>query len=216
MRAFVLSIESSTICPKIYAQRARYVVFGHAKTSTAWWRHQMETFSALLAICAGNSPVTGEFSAQRPVTRSCDVFFDLHLKTRLSKQSRGWWFGTPSRPLWRHCNGFTHNPDWGIYAVAIGALTDMAKYVIHENRINRFNCFIFPFTAHRPSPPPHLPSKIRNFKNLTHNFLCEINTIDSLKSTLYKITRKLCGEPESRAPRYDCQMTAGRASIAMV
>ena len=22
-----------------------------------WWRHQMETFSALLALCAGNSPV---------------------------------------------------------------------------------------------------------------------------------------------------------------
>ena len=35
-----------------------------------WWRHQMETFSALLAICAGNSPVTGEFPAQRPVTQS--------------------------------------------------------------------------------------------------------------------------------------------------
>ena len=41
-----------------------------------WWRHQMETFPALLAICAGNSPVTGEFPAQRPVTRSFDVFFD--------------------------------------------------------------------------------------------------------------------------------------------
>ena len=34
----------------------------------------METFSALLAICAGNSPVPGEFPAQRPVTRSFDVF----------------------------------------------------------------------------------------------------------------------------------------------
>ena len=38
-----------------------------------WWRHQMETFSALLAICAGNSPVPGEFPAQRPVTRNLDV-----------------------------------------------------------------------------------------------------------------------------------------------
>ena len=45
----------------------------------AWWRHQMVTFSALLAPCAGNSPVTGEFPAQWPVTRSFDVFFDLHL-----------------------------------------------------------------------------------------------------------------------------------------
>ena len=41
----------------------------------AWLRHQMEAFSALLAICAGNSPVPGEFPAQRPVTRSFDVFF---------------------------------------------------------------------------------------------------------------------------------------------
>ena len=40
----------------------------------AWWRHQMETFSALLAICAGNSPVPGAFPTQRPVTRSFDVW----------------------------------------------------------------------------------------------------------------------------------------------
>ena len=68
----------------------------------AWWRHQMETFSASLAICAGNSPVPGEFPAQRPVTRSFDVFFDLRLNKQLSKHSRDWWFETLSRPLWRH------------------------------------------------------------------------------------------------------------------
>ena len=44
----------------------------------------------LLAICAGNSPVPGEFPAQRPVTRSFDVFFDLHPNKRLSKQWWGW------------------------------------------------------------------------------------------------------------------------------
>ena len=44
----------------------------------------MKTFSALLAICAGNSPVTGEFPAQRPVTRGFDVFFDLRMNKRLS------------------------------------------------------------------------------------------------------------------------------------
>ena len=47
----------------------------------------METFSVLLAICAGNSPVPGEFPAQRPVTRSFDVFFDLRLNKRLNKQT---------------------------------------------------------------------------------------------------------------------------------
>ena len=41
-----------------------------------WWRYQMETFSALLAICAANSSVTGKFLAQGPVTRTFDVFFD--------------------------------------------------------------------------------------------------------------------------------------------
>ena len=73
-------------------------------THITWWRHQMETFSALLDICAGNSPVPGEFPAQRPVTQSFDVFFDLRLNKRLSKQSWGWWFETLPRPLWRHSN----------------------------------------------------------------------------------------------------------------
>ena len=50
----------------------------------------METFSALLAICAGNSPVTCEFPPQRPVTWSFDIFFDLRLLKRLSKQMQGW------------------------------------------------------------------------------------------------------------------------------
>ena len=75
------------------------------QTVTLWWRHQMETFSALLAICAGNSPVPGEIPAQRPWTRSFDVFSDLYLNKRLSKQSWDWWLETPSRSLLRHCNG---------------------------------------------------------------------------------------------------------------
>ena len=67
----------------------------------SWWRHQMETIFVLLALCAGNPPVSGEFPAQR---RSFDVFFDLRLNKPLSKQSLGWWFETPSRPLQSHCN----------------------------------------------------------------------------------------------------------------
>ena len=64
----------------------------------------METFSALLATCAGNSPVPGEFPAQRAMTQSFDVFFDLRLNKRLRKQSWGWWFDTLLCPLWRHWN----------------------------------------------------------------------------------------------------------------
>ena len=94
---FVSSWRQGVICAKNW----------HSMT---WWRHQMETFSALLAICAGNSPVPGEFPTQRPVTRSFDVFFDLRLNKRLRKQPRGWWFETPPCPLWRHRNGRYWSP----------------------------------------------------------------------------------------------------------
>ena len=50
------------------------------------------------------APVTGEMPSQRPVRRSFDVFFDLCLNKQVSEQSRRWWFETPSRPLWSHCN----------------------------------------------------------------------------------------------------------------
>ena len=74
------------------------------------WRHHLEIFSVLLALWAGNSPVTGEFPSQRPVTWSFHVFFDLRLNKWLSKQSWGWWFEMPSGPLWRHCNELLTRP----------------------------------------------------------------------------------------------------------
>ena len=59
------------------------------------------------ALCAGNSPITGEFLSQRPVTRSFNVFFYLRLSKRLCKQPRRRWFEMPSGPLWRHHNGIS-------------------------------------------------------------------------------------------------------------
>ena len=67
-------------------------------TSSNW------NFSALLAFCTGNSPVSGEFPAQRPVTRSFNILFYMRLNKRLGKQWWCWWFETPSRTLWCHCN----------------------------------------------------------------------------------------------------------------
>ena len=69
------------------------------------WRYQMETFSALLALCEGNPPVADGFPSQRPVTRSFDVFFDLRLNKWLSKQSRRRWFETPLHSFWCLSNG---------------------------------------------------------------------------------------------------------------
>ena len=74
---------------------------------TSWWRHQMETFYALLALCLGISPVTGEFPSQRPVTWSFDIFFMICVLNKwFSKQSWGWWFETPTCTLWRHYNDY--------------------------------------------------------------------------------------------------------------
>ena len=61
-----------------------------------WWRHQMETFSALLA---GHRWI--------PCTKASDAelwWFLQRLNKQLSKKWWGWWFETPSRSLWRHCN----------------------------------------------------------------------------------------------------------------
>ena len=70
-----------------------------------WCRHQMRTFSASLAICEGNPPVTGGFPSQRPLRPCFDVFYDLcPKKKRLSKHWRRRWFETPLRSLWHHCN----------------------------------------------------------------------------------------------------------------
>ena len=71
----------------------------------ACWRHRMEAFFVLLALCEENPLYSGGFPSQRPVTRSYKVFFDLRLNKWLSKQSRRRWFETPSRSLWRHCDG---------------------------------------------------------------------------------------------------------------
>ena len=69
-----------------------------------WWHHQMETFSMLLALCEGNLLVTGGFPSHRPVMWSFNVFFDLHLNKRLSKQLRWWWVEMPMHSLWCPCN----------------------------------------------------------------------------------------------------------------
>ena len=72
---------------KLFDTTGRLMLIGVAGDRIPLWRHQMETFSALLALCAGNSPVAGEFPAQRPVMRGFDVFFHLRLNEQLSKQS---------------------------------------------------------------------------------------------------------------------------------
>ena len=71
----------------------------------------------------------GEFPAQRPVTRSFDVFFDLRLNKRLSKQPWGWWFETPSWSLWRHRNE-NHGPGHSYVPFQLHCLETMIVWSI--------------------------------------------------------------------------------------
>ena len=101
------------------------------------WRHQMEIFSAFLPFCVGNSPVTGQFPSQRQVTRSFDVFFDLRLNKRLSKQSWGWLFETPSRPfmaLWRDRNEMVEQANISLFSWINPARQDYLSHLINVLR----------------------------------------------------------------------------------
>ena len=109
-------------------------LYGYHISLNSWWRHQMEAFSALLALCAGNSPVPGEFPAQRPVTRSFDVFFDLRLNKRLSKQSWCWLFETLSRSFWRNCNVNDLLIPYCFFNFTTGPL----KYITANNQKKKF------------------------------------------------------------------------------
>ena len=77
----------------------------------------METFSALLALGAGNSPVSGEFPAQRPVTRNVDVFFDLHLIKR--------WVNTrEASDLWRY------RAHYGVIVMTIERMSNASEVIL--------------------------------------------------------------------------------------
>ena len=77
---------------------------------SSWWRHQMETFSALLAFCAGNSPVTGEFPAQSPVTWTfiCFLWSTPELTVELTMETPVIWDAITlimTSSLWSYCLG---------------------------------------------------------------------------------------------------------------
>ena len=124
----------------------------NAENGSIWWRHheiwvdvspvshdgviKWKHFPCYwAAICAGNSPLTGEFPSQRPVTQHFDVLFGLRLNERLSKQWWGWCFEAPSRPLWRHNNAqeplYNHDNTkhiYGTYTICIFCMYRICVY----------------------------------------------------------------------------------------
>ena len=117
--------------------------------SSPWWCNQMETCSALLAFCAGYLPVTGDFPAQRPVTWSFDVLFDLRLNKQLSKQTGGWWFETQSRSLWRHCQAVQKSPTLQTNSPClckrkVGSQKSVSGSLLHNNFFKTWRAFPCP------------------------------------------------------------------------
>ena len=125
------------------------------------------TIFRVTGLCEANSLVTGEFPSQTPVTQSLDVFFDLCMNKRLSKQSQDWWFETPSCPLWLHGN----KPlNWPVspYSPHLRPLYEAHQFVLMTNMTGR-------------CPGRHgirnlLPDKCANWRHITsghprHDFL---------------------------------------------
>ena len=116
----------------------------------SWWRHQMETCSALLTLCAGNSPVTGEFPSQRSVTRSFYVFFDLRLNKRLGKQSWRRCIETLSHSLWRHFDvGLRHTSVKTFHFNGQSAVSSKA-YPDQNQRIHHRSALLVLFWGNQP------------------------------------------------------------------
>ena len=126
VKAGHLFTDCGLVTPDIVSRL--FVSISHEIISYCWccccwdclfWRHLVVCIHCIkMTSSNGNvfrvtGPLCGEFTgpgevpAQRPVTRSFDVFFDLRPNKRLSNQPWGWWFKTLSWSLWRHCNVLT-------------------------------------------------------------------------------------------------------------
>ena len=71
-------------------------ITSHFFSLIPWWHHQMEKIFTLLILYEGNPMVTGGFPSQRP------VMWSFHVNKWVNKQSRRWWFETPSCSLWHN------------------------------------------------------------------------------------------------------------------
>ena len=104
--------------------------------------------------------VTGGFPSQRPVTRSCDIFYELRLNKRLSKQSRRRRIETQSRWLRRHWNVHLHMHEAAILKYLLFCINYMCRYKTRQkiyhfinvvnilpnpNVVTELDCIIKPF-----------------------------------------------------------------------
>ena len=115
-----------------------------------WWCHPMESCSASLALRAGNSPVTGEFPTQSPVTRSFDVLFDLRL-------NNGWVNNRDAGDLRRHRAHYDVTVMAWFYRGLIWNQVKIASVVISLS-VQNMSPFIFSTWRRRVFNPTLVPT----------------------------------------------------------
>ena len=103
----MIPTTSSLVTPEV----AVFITYGVTSDDSMMTSSNGNIFRVTGPLC-GDFTGPGEFPAQRPATQSFDVFFDLCLNKRLSKQPWGWWFETPSWSLWRQCNESWHHDNY--------------------------------------------------------------------------------------------------------
>ena len=127
----------------------------HHRWINTWWRHQMETFSALLALCDGNSRVTGEFPSQKPVTRSFDV-------SLICAWTNGWVKNRGASDLRRH----RAHDDVTVMILGLANIvaTEIAMVGLWSSAVSVLNL------ALRTNPHKYIPYSIHNIT--THICIC--------------------------------------------
>ena len=180
----------------------------------------METFSALLAICAGNSPVPDEFPRQRPVTRSFDVFFDLRLNKRLSKQ---WWYAIVPILTSQWCPKATSHTI--IFVLLYNNIFKPPEHIEHISTnyfcaVNWFYHIYYNVLLNEEAlKPSGAEARTLQWRNYEHDGVSNHKRLDCLLNRLFrrrsKKTSKLrvSGLCEGKSP-VTCEFPAHRASNA--
>ena len=122
------------------------------------WKHFLRYWPFVQGLY--RSPVNSP--AKRSVTRSFDIFFELRLNKRLSKQWWGWWFDTPSCPLWRQCNGFQRRVSSLLGAAIVLAPSWYFMMQLYMIKSSNSNSVITVPPSNSPKNPPMSPRKYTN------------------------------------------------------
>ena len=181
--------------PPLTSSLGGFVLSQLAQSTHPYPPHSYQKFCAMTTSSNGNifrvtGPLCGEFTGpgefptQRPVTRSFDVFFDLRLNKRLSKQPRGWWFERQSWSLWRH--GKSDHRDW--YSAQVGLSGVQSTRCRPAPRHGQVKSSTLYFIDRFKATGPYKRNNTNNYNKITNTTLYQIK----IKSTWRLLNSSEC------------------------